>query len=169
LELFKTIAERAPRHIVDQTLPLLFASLPEDSPSREAIASREKCWRILSTLRRLCIQQALFEVMVVRLMAKFDYLCFSSRVQGDDLELAQAYSYMILKTLVEALKTKMKGKDADVVKYIDNLVPRLLNVFAVSASWSEDRVIVASDPRLFKVAGDIITLVVQSLPVSSVS
>lgn len=102
-------------------------------------------------------------------MAKFDFLCFSSRVQGDELELAQAYSYMILKTLVEALKTKVKGKNADVVKYIDNLVPRLLNVFAVSASWSEGRVIVASDSRLLKVAGDIITLVVQSLPLSSVS
>ena len=102
-------------------------------------------------------------------MAKFDYLCFSSRVQGDELELAQAYSYMILKTLAEALRTKVKGKNADVVKYIDSLVPRVLNAFAVSAFLSEDRGIVASDPRLFKVAGDIITLVVQSLPLSSVS
>lgn len=90
-------------------------------------------------------------------------------MQSDELELAQAYSYMILKTLLEALKTKVKGKNADVVKYIENLVPSLFNVFAVSASWSGDRVIVASDPRLFRVAGDIITLVVQSLPLSSVS
>jgi DNA repair/transcription protein MET18/MMS19 len=106
--------------------------------------------------------------MVVRFMAKFDYLSFSSGLQGDELELAQAYSYMILKTLAEALRMKVKGKNADVVKYIETLVPHVLNAFAVSAFLSDDRRIVASDPRLFKVAGDTITLVVQSLPLLSV-
>lgn len=104
----------------------------------------------------------------MRLMAKFDYLGFSPEVQGNELEPAQAYSYMILKTLAETLKAKVKGKNADIMKYIDSLVPRIFNVFVVSASRSEDRKIVASDPRLFKVAGDIITLVVQALPDSSV-
>lgn len=169
LGLLNKIAERAPSHLTDQTLPLLFASLPENPPGLEALADRERCWRILSILRKLCIQQALFEVMVVRLLAKFDYLCFSSGAYGDDLEPAQAYSYMILKTLAETLRTKINRKNVDVVKYIDSLVPHIFNVFVVSAFNAGDRKVVAADSRLVKVAGDIITSVVQSLPDSSVS
>ena len=168
LGLLKNVAEQAPRHLTDQTLPLLFASLPENPPGLEALADREKCWRILSILRKLCIQQALFEVMVVRLLAKIDYLCFSSGVHGDDLEPAQAYSHMILKTLAETLRTKINNKNVDVVKYIDSLVPHIFNVFVVSAFHTGDRKVVAADSRLVKVAGEIITSVVQSLPISSV-
>lgn len=105
----------------------------------------------------------------MRLLAKFDYLCISSGAHGDELEPAQAYSHILLKTLAEALRTKVRAKNTDVVEYIDSLVPRILNVFVVSALWPEDRKVVATDYRLFKVAGDIVTLVVQSLPVSSVS
>jgi len=164
----KAIGERAPRHIVDQTLPLLFASLPDSPPSRDAAADREKCWKLLLTIQKLCIQQALFEVMVVRLMTKFDLLCSPSKLDGDDVEPAQAYAHMILKTLALTLDTKVKAKHPDVAKYIDSLIPRIFNVFVTSVFVAGERKVVASDPRLFRVAGQIITSVVQSLPVSLV-
>jgi len=164
----KTIGERAPRHIVDQTLPLLFASLPDVPPNRNAAADREKCWKLLLTLQKLCVQQELFEVMVVRLMTKFDLLCFPSKLGSDDVEPAQAYAHMILKTLALTLDTKVKAKHPDVAKYIDNLIPRIFNVFVASVFVPEELKVVASDSRLFRVAGEIITSVVQSLPISFV-
>lgn len=106
--------------------------------------------------------------MVVRLMTKFDLLCFPSQLDGDDIEPAQAYAHMILKTLALTLDTKVKAKHPDVAKYIDSLIPRIFNVFVASAFVPGDRKVVASDPRLFRVAGQIITSVVQSLPASLV-
>jgi len=71
---------------------------------------------------------------------------------------------MILKTLSQTLTTKVKRKHADVSKYIDRLVPSLFNIFVASAFLSDERELVATQPRLIQVAADIITLVVQALP-----
>lgn len=167
LEFLKAAGESAPRLIAEQTLPLLFASLPDSAPEREAVASREKCWQTLVVLRRLCIQQALFETMVVRLMTKFDLLCFPSGNPGSDLEPSQAYAHMILRTLGQTLETKVEAKHLDVAKYIDSLVPRIFNVFVTSALSIDDRKMITCDSRLLRAAGKIITLVMQSLPVES--
>jgi DNA repair/transcription protein MET18/MMS19 len=169
LEFLKAASDCAPRIIAEQTLPLLFASLPDSAPRREAIADRERCWQTLSVLRKLCIQQALFESMVVRLMTKLDLLCFPSGDVGSDLEPFQAYAHMILKTLEQTLETKLKAKHSDIAKYIDSLVPRIFNIFVASALSTDKRKMIASDPRLLRVSGGIITLVVQSLPVLFVS
>jgi len=169
LEFLKVAGDCAPRIIAEQTLPLLFASLPDSAPRREAVADRERCWQTLSVLRKLCIQQALFESMVVRLMTKLDLLCFPSGDVGSDLEPFQAYAHMILKTLEQTLETKVEAKHSDIAKYIDSLVPRIFNIFVASALSSDKRKMIASDPRLLRVSGGIITLVVQSLPVLFVS
>ncbi|KAF9531685.1 RNAPII transcription regulator C-terminal-domain-containing protein [Crepidotus variabilis] len=162
LALLTKISDYSPRHVSEQTLPLLFASLPDRPPGRDAHSEREKCWQTLSALRKLCVQQTLFESLVIRLTAKFDLLCIPSDTT-DDLEPSQAYAHMLLKTLLQTLTSKVLAKHADVAKYIDTVVPRILNVFVASAFFEREET-VFSDPRLISTAAGIITLVVQSLP-----
>lgn len=168
LEVLTTISEIAPRHVVEQTLPLLSSSLPDKAPTRDDSAGRKKCWQTLTTLSKLCIQGELFEQLVLRLTTKLDLICFPSTQQflliSADPEPTAAYAHMILKALAQALTTKVKGKHPDVAKYIDRLVPIIFNIFVSSAFFSEEQTTVATEPRLVQVAAEIINLVVQSVP-----
>ncbi|KAJ3516937.1 hypothetical protein NLJ89_g807 [Agrocybe chaxingu] len=169
LDLLTTISDRAPRHIFEQTLPLLFKSLPDKAPSREATAEREKCWQVLSALQTLCIQQELFENLVIRLTTKLDLICLPSHGSNGtikDLELDAAFAHMILKTLAQTLLTKVKAGHPDVPKYVDQLLPRIFDIFISSAVLSTEQPMIATNSRLLNVAAEIITLVLQSLPPS---
>jgi DNA repair/transcription protein MET18/MMS19 len=163
-----TIGDCAPHHLAEQTLPLLFGYLPDRAPLREATSERERCWLTLSALRSLCVLPELFENMVIRLISKLDLISFPSPEQlpvvSADLEPTAAYAHMILKTLAQTLTIKVKKKHVDVPKNIDRLVPSLFNIFISSAFLSDEREMIAIEPRLIQVAGDIITLVVQTLP-----
>lgn len=75
---------------------------------------------------------------------------------------------MILKTLAQALVTKAKKEHLDIPKYIDRLIPSIFNIFVASEYLSSEKVMIATEPRLIEVAAEIITLVVQSLPVQFV-
>ncbi|KAH9479537.1 MMS19 nucleotide excision repair protein-like protein [Psilocybe cubensis] len=168
LEVLTIISDIAPRHVVEQTLPLLSSSLPDTAPARDDATGREKCWQTLTTLSKLCIQTELFEQLVIRLTTKLDLLCFPSSEQmlsvSADPEPTAAYAHMILKALAQALSTKVKGKHPDIAKYLDRLVPIIFNVFVSSAFLSEEQMIVAKEPRLVQVAAEIINFVVQSVP-----
>lgn len=172
LRLLTTITFIAPHHVSDQTLPLLFRSLPDAAPPRAAGGERSKCWRTLSALQTLCVQSELFEKLVVRLTTKLDLICLplarQSITASDDIEPDAAYAHAILKTLSQTLAVKVQKKDPDVVKYIDRLVPHIFNLFISSAFLSDERTVIIAGPRLLQVAGEIITLVVQSLPLQSV-
>lgn len=164
-----TIGSIAPRHVLEQTLPLLFRSLPDTAPSRAAGGERRKCWRTLSALQTLCVQSELFENLVIRLTTKLDLICLPSAMAAfDDIEPDAAYAHAILKTLSQTLAVKVQKKDPDIVKYIDRLVPHIFNLFISSTFLTNERPVITADPRLLQVAGDIITLVVQSLPLQLV-
>lgn len=181
LDLLCTISSIAPSHVSGNTLPLLFASLPDRAPPREAEAERIKYWRTLASLKKLCTQPDLFETLVVRLSTKLDLLClpFATPTPPDlepevtaeaaeDLEPAAAYAHSLLKTLADVLQAKIELGHTDVVKYIDRLVPRLYNLFIYTGLHAETRVMVATDLRLLAVAAQIITLVMQTLSVAYV-
>jgi len=171
LHLLTTITSIAPRHVAEQTLPLLFKSLPDAAPPRTAAGERGKCWRTLSALQTLCVQSELFENLVIRLTTKLDLICLPSTWQptaASDIELDAAYAHAVLKTLSQTLAVKVQRKDPDVVKYIDRLVPHIFNLFISSTFLSNERPVMTTDPRLLQVAGEIITLVVQSLPLKLV-
>ena len=164
-----TITSIQPRHVLEQTLPLLFRSLPDAAPPRAASGERAKCWRTLSTLQTLCVQSELFESLVIRLTTKLDLICVPSAIAiSDDIEPDAAYAHAILKTLSQTLAVKVQRKDPDVVKYIDNLVAHIFNLFISSTFLANERPVITTDPRLLQVAGEIITLVVQSLPLQLV-
>jgi len=138
------------------------------APLRTDASGRENCWRVLSTLAKLCTQAELFESLVIRLMTKLDLLCFLSSDQtaaiSIDPEPTAAYAHMILKALNQALASKVAMKHLDIAKYIDRLVPNIFNIFVSSVFLSEAQIKIATEPRLIEVAGQIINLVVQAVP-----
>ncbi|KAI0940934.1 hypothetical protein AcV7_003173 [Taiwanofungus camphoratus] len=169
LDLLTTISSSAPWHVEQTTLPLLFSSLPDRAPPRSAEADRLRYWRTLASLKRLCKQPDLFETLVVRLSTKLDLICVppstDMRDKEEDLEPDAAYAHSLLRTMADVLQAKVDLGHADVVKYIDRLIPRLYNLFIYSALVSNGTYMVATDPRLLSVTSQIITLTVQTLPV----
>jgi len=180
-DLLSAVAKVNPRPVEAQTLPLLFSSLPDVPPARHAITERIKILNILSALETLCIQAQLFETLVIRLTTKLDLICVPSvssptLASVTEVELHAAYAHWILTTLAKTLQKKVDTKDPDVAKYIERLVPGIFNLFVFSAlAVTEDdgdegkdgwrkRVSVATDPRLVKKAGEIVSLVIQVLP-----
>lgn len=166
------------RPVEAQTLPLLFSSLPDAPPARHAIPERIKILNVLSALETLCTQAQLFETLVIRLTTKLDLICVPSislltQSSATEAELHAAYAHWILTTLAKVLQKKVDREDPDVPKYIERLVPGIFNLFVFSAfAVAEDddngrkreRVSVATDPRLVKKAGEIVSLVIQALP-----
>ncbi|KAG6813856.1 hypothetical protein H0H92_006263 [Tricholoma furcatifolium] len=170
LEVLKIISQTAPQPLVDQTLPMLFSALPDRAPLRDAALERVKYWRILLALKTLCVQPQLFEILVIRLTTKVDLICLPTTERDpmdDDTEPDAAYAHSLLKTIADALSAKVDAAHPDVAKYIERLVPGLYNIFFFSALQS-DRAI-ATDHRLVRVAGDIISLVTQCVPTQSAS
>ncbi|KAK0202783.1 Dos2-interacting transcription regulator of RNA-Pol-II-domain-containing protein [Desarmillaria ectypa] len=164
LKLLTTITTITSHHVVDQTLPLLFNDLPDQPPSRDAVADHIKYRRVLMALSTLCQQPELFEVFMIRLTTRVELLCSTTDVEAD-LEPRAAYAYAILRSVSRTMSSKVDEKHVDVPKYIDRLVPRLFNLFIYSALTSDGGYVIATDPRLILVAGDIVNLVTQCLTV----
>jgi DNA repair/transcription protein MET18/MMS19 len=168
IDLLSSISSFAPRHVAETTLPVLFSALPDNAPARESGAERAKYWHILSLLSKLCIQQTLFETLVIRLSTKLDLICSThSEIASEaDMEPCAAYAHSILRTLAKVLSVKVEASHPDVSKYLERLVLPLYRLFVSSALSSEDgKNAVATDRRLIAVAGEIILSVMQILPV----
>lgn len=167
MDLLSSISAISSRHVKEQTLPLLFSSLPDIAPARTSITERLKYLRTLTALGKLCIQQELFETLVIRLSTKLDLVCVptNSPLAKDDPEPTAAYAHSILTVLANTLQTKVDLKHVDIPKYIDRLVSRLYNLFIYGALISADDSTAATDHRVIAVAARIITLIVQTLSV----
>ncbi|KAF5335990.1 hypothetical protein D9611_006343 [Ephemerocybe angulata] len=166
LELLSCISEVSPQRVVEQTLPILFSSLPDSAPARDAASERAQIWKNLSYLQTLCTEPQLFETLVIRLTTKLELLCSSADAQAD-LEPSAAYAHALLKTLANVLAVKVKRKHADVAKYLERLVVRVFNLFVHAALVpGEKQAVINVDPRLLQAAAQCATLVVRSLPSS---
>ncbi|RXW13568.1 hypothetical protein EST38_g12285 [Candolleomyces aberdarensis] len=165
LELLSTISEVCPRQVVEQTLPILFSSLPDSAPPREAASERAQIWKTLSYLQTLCTEPELFEVLVIRLTTKLELLCSRSGSEADP-EPSAGYAHAILKTLANTLSRKLTKNHTDVAKYLDRLVVRVFNIFVYAAFTAEGdkRPMIISDHRLLEAAALCTTSVVRSLP-----
>ncbi|KAG2747281.1 hypothetical protein P692DRAFT_20736558 [Suillus brevipes Sb2] len=166
LALLSSIAGIAPHHLSSQTLPTLFSFLPDVTPPRDATAQRAFYWRALSSLSALCVQPQLFEILVVRLVAKLDLLCAISPARTIDQESTTAYAHAILTALANTLDVKVSSKDVDVPKYAEQLLPHMFRLYLDAALASSEVVAVAADPRLLQVGARIIRLVSQTLNIA---
>ncbi|KAF8141740.1 ARM repeat-containing protein [Boletus edulis] len=174
LLLLASIALTAPHHLANQTLPSLFAMLPEQAPSRDAQTERAEYWRALRVLSKLCVQPTLFEILVIRLIAKLELLCSLSMAQevsaggtprAEEIERSAAYAHALLVTLANTLSTKVSKTppDPDVPKYVDQLLSHLFRLFLVAAVTSERRIM--QDQRLLRAGARIVKLVVEALSI----
>ena len=125
------------------TLPLLFHNLPDKAPSVSDMEAREKYRSILGSLSDLCIQPPLFETLVIRITTKLDLLSSatpSPSSDGDDpmpeadaRECTIAYAWDLLDCLSGVIDAKIDLKHADVIRFFDQIIPRL-NGLAIRAA-----------------------------------
>ncbi|CAE6522908.1 unnamed protein product [Rhizoctonia solani] len=158
LEILNVISTVAPKVVEETTLPMLFASLPDNAPPRGADDERAKYWGILSALAALCEAPTLFEVLVIRLSTKLEIICGSTPA---DRECAAAYAHALLQTLSNVLVRKSDAGHADVPKYLDRLLPALLIAVikaTISPTPGEE---VATHPKILPTIATIFTMVVR--------
>ena len=160
-----------PKHVEETTLPLLFSTLPDAAPPREAYSENAKYRRILSSLAQLCTPPPLFETLVIRLSTKLELIC-ASAISSADQEANAAYAHFMLSSLSRVLATKVDAGHADIAKYLDRLVPRLYSVFiraAVTYAQGDVPASVATHPRLIQTAAGVVAQITQTVPVESVA
>ncbi|KAG9047697.1 hypothetical protein FS837_001661, partial [Tulasnella sp. UAMH 9824] len=174
LNLLTTISKTNASLVEQTTLPLLFGNLPDKAPAPDAKAERASYQRTLKCLSTLCLQQALFETLVIRLSTKLELVCseFPPLAEGKDenevavlREHSAAYVHALLQTLEDALDFKSASKlDADIPKYLDRLIPRLYALFVEAATSPKPSLALATDVRLLGVASGVILRVVRCNP-----
>lgn len=98
----------------------------------------------------------------MRLTTKLDIVYAPKSGDGEprNAEARDAYAHNILKTLASVLELKVNAKHNDVPKYVNRLVPRIFNLFIHLSLVTTDRI----DPRVLRIAGNAITLIVQTVP-----
>jgi DNA repair/transcription protein MET18/MMS19 len=162
LALLTTVASSSSgiKHVEALTLPMLFLALPDVPYKREEEVGRQRAWRVLEFLSKLCVASTLFDTLVVRLLAKVD-LSLSDSLEQEIREAGVAYAHAAMHTLATVLEKKVAAKHADVSKHIHKLVPHLYGLFVASSLSPDTAWSVANEDRLVSVAGRIVGLVVQ--------
>jgi DNA repair/transcription protein MET18/MMS19 len=163
LDLLSTISATSSQRVEELTLPSLFSALPDSAPSRDADVERQKTWRTLSFLGRLCRPATLFDTLVIRILAKVD-LIMVALPAAHDREPGVAYIHALLHTLRTVLDVKVKRGDPDVAKHMLKLVPHLYRLFILSVLDDQTASNLAPEPRLVDVTSNIIGLIVQASP-----
>lgn len=122
------------------TLPLLFHRLPDQAPSTTDVTAREKYRSILHSLSEICVQPSLFQTLVIRINTKLEILSSASQrtVLDSDTpeqarECAVAYAWDLVNALSTVVDAKLAAKHADLVRYFDQIVPRLYGLAVTAA------------------------------------
>ncbi len=138
------ISRLHPSIIKNVTLPLLFHNLPDGAPPQSAKAARDRYRSVLDSLSRLCIQPALFQSLVIRIVSKLDLLSPSPETSADsDIDTSAtevrecnvAYAWDLLDCLATVIDAKLESKHVDVIKYFNQIIPRLFGL-AVNAAMT---------------------------------
>ncbi|KAJ7464465.1 ARM repeat-containing protein [Mycena latifolia] len=159
LKLLMTISATAPAHVRDQTLPLLLRALPARAPPRAAAAERARYQHVLAALSTLCGPPPLCEALVAGLAPVLSALAVADAADPDP-EATAAYLHALLAALRRTLAGKADEGHADVAAYADTLVPALYGLCVRAALHGG----AAREPRVVGVVGEIVGVVVQSLP-----
>ncbi|WWD04098.1 hypothetical protein V865_002163 [Kwoniella europaea PYCC6329] len=171
-----TISVHHPTIIESLTLPLLFHNLPDSAPPASDHLHREKYRSILSSLNELCVAPALFQTLVIRITTKLDLISTSSSSTSNELDETMdeaesefdlrecniAYSWDLLNTLQRVVDKKIKEKHQDLIRYFDQIVPRLFTLI-VGASTSRDDKALFRDRRLIGIVARLVESLVWVL------
>jgi DNA repair/transcription protein MET18/MMS19 len=160
LDVLSAVSQISPQILEETTLPLLFTSLPDTAPAKDAESERSKYRRILSYLSVICIHPNLFDILVIRVTTKLELIFARQEGDGDKRECNAAYAYSLLSTLQTVLVTKVERGHVDVQKYVERFVPKLYELFFESAFGSKEGERVGTDSRLIGVAAGVVSAVV---------
>lgn len=124
------------------TLPLLFHRLPDQAPTTSDVTAREKYRSILDSLSQLCVQPTLFETLVIRINNKLELLASSSPATSsvsedsseDARECTVSYAFDLINALSTVIDSKLAAKHTDLVKYFDQIIPRLYSLVIAAAA-----------------------------------
>lgn len=138
---------------------MLFHSLPDRAPPTSDTVARSKYRTTLASLSELCIQQSLFETLVIRINNKLELLSSTpiTTSGGDEThdearECTIAYVWDLINTLSTVIESKLKAKHVDVIKYFDQIIPRLYGLaVAAAAPRVGDVIPIFRDRRLLNV------------------
>lgn len=158
------ISKLHPGVIEASTLPILFTSLPTEASAAGSKAN-DDYRRALEALAALCVHPSLFEILSLRLLARFESISASAPVEEDDRARASLYAHHLLATLRAVLKAKATAGHEDIAKYLDKFVPRLFGVFILPTLSAVDEPVIAKDSRLLVDAGRVITIIAQKVDV----
>jgi DNA repair/transcription protein MET18/MMS19 len=154
------IARIAPTCIESITLPLFFHDLPDNAPDSDDDAPRDRYREILAALTRLCIQPALFETLIVRILSKVGSLVESTDI---DVECQTAYIWDLLSCLSNVIVAKAERKHVDLVKHFDRIMPRLSELLIRPAVTSQGPT-PFTHPRLIGKVAELEETLVWQLP-----
>lgn len=172
LDGLRDIARVNPRVLEETTLPMLFSRLPDRMPSLSSEGGTEAkgvVRRALGALARLCAQPDLFDMLIVRLFTKLDLTCASVYTSAEERESNVGYARGLLITVLTVLEEKVQKGHSDVPRYGVTLCPRIFSlVLSASLRAADDpaaQAPVASDDRVIRDAGRLVTLLTRSLTV----
>lgn len=171
LDALVVISRVYPRVIERLTLPLLLATLPTATASVSlplpGSAESDDYRRALEALAALCLHPDLFEILVLRLLARLDEtLAISVPARTSEYTAATLYAHHVLATLRAVIQQKIKQGHVDVAKYVETLVPRLSAMVILPTTFpaaedGDSSRSVACDPRLVLDVGRVVNLIVQ--------
>ncbi|RXK38054.1 hypothetical protein M231_04724, partial [Tremella mesenterica] len=150
------------------TFPLLFHNLPDAAPTVSAVQAREKYRSILYSLSQLCVQPGLFQTLVIRITTKLELLASSPLPAEQDVQMSNgagvvidarectvAYTWDLLNCLSGVIDAKLAEKHVDVVRYWDQIIPRIYRMAVEGAISRIGPEPLFSDTRLLEMSGKI--------------
>ncbi|CDZ97248.1 DNA repair/transcription protein Mms19 [Phaffia rhodozyma] len=170
------ISKSTPKAVSNITLPLLFNNLTNTAPPFEDDEGRDQYRRILSCLVVLCVEPALFSILVDQLMDRFERLCFPSQgpTLEDDpmdksmIECRGVYAFALLNCLWKVIKSKVAEGHTDIPDYQEKILYSLFRIFIV-ASVVEQEGEIARNTKLIVAAAQLEELLVQTLNIDQQS
>ena len=153
LLLLVKITPFAGKAIESSTLPILFKQLPDQpTESSQYIVP-------LSSLAQLCLPSDLFEILVLRLIARLELVCELPASNNANV----LYAHHLLTTLRIAALAKWKAGHTDLPTYAKKLLPRLFDILLRPIASTSDTSSVAGDLRILDDAGQLMACIVRTL------
>ena len=152
-----------PKEMEENVMPPLFGLLPDTAPSKQNQAAIDAYKLALACLTTLGAVQQLFEVLLIRLLARLDTaLAPRSSAAGQHSQDA-LYAHHLLTTLRIVLEKKVAAGHKDVAGQAQKICSRLYSRFIPPALASKVDKAPTGEPRIIDDAGKIIMLLVQQL------
>lgn len=170
LDGLRDIARVNPRVLEETTLPLLFARLPDRMPPGDGQDKvKGVVRRALGALARLCHQEKLFDMLVVKLFTKLELTCATPSLTSEERDGNVGYVRGLLTTVLTVLEEKVHDVSSanELARYGATLPSRLFSLVLTGAMRvkADEEPPVATDEKVIRDVGRLLTVLVRTLAV----